>query len=333
MADVFLSYAREDRARAEQVAHGLEANGIDVFWDSEIPPGATWADHIEQKLSQCKALIVLWSAHSTKSQWVREEARMGRDKGVLIPAMIDNVAAPFGFGEVQAADLSNWNGEAEHANWRRFIDAVRQFSSSAQAQSPMGAPPRPQPAQAAQAPAPKTKGVPTWVWVVGAVVATVAVLAIVGAMLPQQQQVAQAPAIQPVAGSGAAQTPQVDYRAQILERLAQVEQAVAAQGYQRIGEPTVGQLRQGQTFNVPATLEAGGAYQIIGVCDNDCGDLDLVLFDQSSNLISEDQLVDAMPVVTVTPQWTGPFTVQARMHQCTVEPCYYALVLYGRRSQ
>ena len=329
MADVFLSYAREDRARAEQVAHGLEANGIDVFWDSEIPPGATWADHIEQKLSQCKALIVLWSTHSTKSQWVREEARMGRDKGVLIPAMIDNVPAPFGFGEVQAADLSNWNGEAEHANWQRFIAAVRQFSSGAPAQKPMGAPAR---VQAAQPPAPtKSGGVPAWAWVAGAVVATIVVLAVVGMMMPPQQQVAQTPAIQPAASSGAAAPgQQVDYRAQILARLQQVEQAVAAQGFQRIGEPTVGQLRQGQTFNVPATLEAGGAYQIIGVCDNDCGDLDLALYDQSSNLISEDQLVDATPVVTVTPQWTGPFTVQARMHQCTVEPCYYALVLYGR---
>ncbi|MBP6690322.1 MAG: toll/interleukin-1 receptor domain-containing protein, partial [Hyphomonadaceae bacterium] len=81
MADVFLSYGREDTARAEQVAKGLEAAGLDVFWDNEIPPGTTWADYIESKLTQCKALIVLWSEHSTKSQWVREEARMGRDKG------------------------------------------------------------------------------------------------------------------------------------------------------------------------------------------------------------------------------------------------------------
>ena len=119
MADVFLSYAREDTARADQVAKGLAAAGLDVFWDNEIPPGTTWADYIEQKLTQSKALIVLWSENSTKSQWVREEARMGRDKGVLIPVMIDNSQPPFGFGEVQAANLSNWNGEADHPHWRR----------------------------------------------------------------------------------------------------------------------------------------------------------------------------------------------------------------------
>ncbi len=124
MADVFISYAREDRARAEQVARGLGAMGLDVFWDTDIPPGKTWADYIEDKLSQSKAMIVLWSVHSAGSQWVREEARMGRDSGKLIPAMLDATPAPFGFGEVQAADLSAWRGEANNPNWIRFANAV-----------------------------------------------------------------------------------------------------------------------------------------------------------------------------------------------------------------
>jgi len=110
MADVFISYSREDRPRAEQVARGLAALGLEAFWDTEIPPGQTWADYIEGKLSQCKAVVVLWSEHSTKSQWVREEARMGRDKSKLIPAMLDGTPPPFGFGEVQAANLSTWRG-------------------------------------------------------------------------------------------------------------------------------------------------------------------------------------------------------------------------------
>ena len=124
MADVFISYAREDRARADQIARGLQAMGHECFWDTDIPPGQTWADYIEGKLSACKAVIVLWSAHSTGSQWVREEARMGRDKGKLIPAMLDNSPAPFGFGEVQAANLSTWRGEPNHPDWVRFAGAV-----------------------------------------------------------------------------------------------------------------------------------------------------------------------------------------------------------------
>jgi uncharacterized membrane protein YhaH (DUF805 family) len=124
MADVFISYAREDRPRAEQVARGLQAIGLEPFWDTEIPPGQTWADYIEAKLTGCKAVIVLWSEHSTKSQWVREEARMGRDKSKLIPALLDASPMPFGFGEVQAANLANWRGEPNHPEWTRFANAV-----------------------------------------------------------------------------------------------------------------------------------------------------------------------------------------------------------------
>ena len=57
MADVFLSYAREDATRAEQVARGLTESGVDVFWDNEIPPGTTWADYIEQLLVSGRVVL------------------------------------------------------------------------------------------------------------------------------------------------------------------------------------------------------------------------------------------------------------------------------------
>lgn len=140
MADVFISYAREDRPRAEQVARALSAAGIDSFWDTEIPPGQTWADYIEAKIAQCKTLIVLWSATSTKSQSVREEARIGRDSGKLIPVMLDPTPAPFGFGEVQGADLSGWRGDPNHPEWLRVQRAVEAALGGARAAPPMAPP-------------------------------------------------------------------------------------------------------------------------------------------------------------------------------------------------
>lgn len=158
MADVFISYAREDRSRAEQVAQALRAAGIEAFWDTEIPPGKTWADYIEGKLTACKALIVLWSEHSTKSQWVREEARLARDKHKLIPAMLDASPAPFGFGEVQAANLAGWNGDRDDPSWKRVEDAVRNAIGLAAANASAGegapgvAPPPASPASPPAAP-------------------------------------------------------------------------------------------------------------------------------------------------------------------------------------
>jgi len=139
MTDVFISYAREDSAQAERIARGLEAMGLSVFWDNEIPPGQTWADYIEGKLNQCTAAVVLWSEHSTKSQWVREEARMGRSK--LIPAKLDASEPPFGFGDVQAADLSQWGGDYNHPQWGRFANAV--FAKAREGAAPQPAAPHP----------------------------------------------------------------------------------------------------------------------------------------------------------------------------------------------
>jgi hypothetical protein len=342
MADVFLSYAREDAARARQVAEGLERAGLDVFWDNEIPPGTTWADYIELKLSQCKALIVLWSAQSTKSQSVREEARLGRDKGLLIPVLLDGTQPPFGFGEVQAADLTAWHGDQADPNWRRVVDAVSRVATGAPAPAFVARPATVQPPQAPSPAAPEKKGVSAWVWIAGGVAAAIAVIAAFGvfmqsAMQVGQQQAAVSTPVQPVAAATQpAQTPPqtaAAYQQQILARLGQVEQSFAAQGFQQLAPPVSGSLPQGQFTNVPVTLEVGGDYRIIGVCDNDCGDMDLILYDQNNNVVSQDNLQDATPIVSVAPQWTGPFTVQAVMHNCTVAPCYYALVLYGRPLQ
>ncbi|MBY0562550.1 MAG: toll/interleukin-1 receptor domain-containing protein [Hyphomonadaceae bacterium] len=339
MADVFLSYAREDAARAEQVATALAAAGVEVFWDNEIPPGTTWADYIEAKLTQCKALIVLWSEHSTKSQWVREEARLGRDKGVLIPAMIDKSQAPFGFGEVQAANLSDWTGDQQHPGWRRFVEAVRTaMTREPRPQIGMSAPPRaaaaPTPAPPAAATSPPSGRVPTLAWVGGGIAALIAVLAIIGSFLPDQPAGTQpvATAVQPVATAVAPVQTQ-DYGQQVLDRLATVEQAFVQQGFQRVSDPVHGQLRQGEYSNTPATLEVGYDYRIIGVCDNDCADFNLILYDQNNVIVSQDVLTDATPIVSAAPQWSGPFTAQAVMQNCTVQPCYYALVLYGRPLQ
>lgn len=270
---------------------------------------------------------------------------MGRDKAVLIPVMIDNVQPPFGFGEVQAANLSGWSGAQDDPNWKRFVGAVTHFAKGGPRPTPQpmpSAPPRATPApQPAYTPPPaqKRSGVPVWVWVVGAVVATVVVLGVIGMMMPsEQQQIAGPPNPQDPQALAAAQTPpaatgQNAYQQQILARLAQVEQAFVSQGFQQVSQPVTGQLGAGQHQNWPLTMNQGYDYRIVGVCDNDCGNIDLVIYDENNVLVAQDVLADATPVATVAPQWTGPFTAQAVMQQCTVQPCYYALVLYGRPLQ
>jgi hypothetical protein len=105
MADIFLSYANEDREAARAVAGLLESAGCTVWWDRRIPAGRTWRSMIEEALREMRCMVVLWSTHSVESDWVKEEAEEARARGRLIPVLIEPVKPPVGFRSIQAADL------------------------------------------------------------------------------------------------------------------------------------------------------------------------------------------------------------------------------------
>ena len=42
MADIFISYAKSDRAKAQTLANAFEREGWSVWWDPKIPPGQTF---------------------------------------------------------------------------------------------------------------------------------------------------------------------------------------------------------------------------------------------------------------------------------------------------
>lgn len=114
MADIFLSYANEDRDRAAQVAALLESVGWLVWWDRRIPAGRTWRAVLEESLIGARCMIVLWSHNSVDSSWVAEEAEEARRQGkTLVPVLIQRVEPPMGFRAIQAADLTQWDGSID----------------------------------------------------------------------------------------------------------------------------------------------------------------------------------------------------------------------------
>ncbi|HEY2973252.1 MAG TPA: SUMF1/EgtB/PvdO family nonheme iron enzyme [Pyrinomonadaceae bacterium] len=111
MSNIFISYAREDKESARRLARALEAQEWNVFWDPKIPAGKTWRGVIGEKLNLAQCLVVLWSKSSITSDWVIEEAETGRRRNILIPVFIEeDVEPPLGFRNLQAADLSKWDG-------------------------------------------------------------------------------------------------------------------------------------------------------------------------------------------------------------------------------
>jgi tetratricopeptide (TPR) repeat protein len=142
MASVFLSYDRDDSDRARHFARALERAGHQVWWDLHVRGGAQFSKVIEEALKAADAVVVLWSANSIESAWVRDEAAAGRDSGRLVPVTIDGTLAPLGFRQFQMIDLSRWRGRGTPAELRTlFVDVEAMTGSGSDVPSP--APDRP----------------------------------------------------------------------------------------------------------------------------------------------------------------------------------------------
>jgi adenylate cyclase len=130
MSDVFVSYARPDEPRAQQVSDLLREVGYRVWRDDELPAHRAYAEVIEERLNGAKAVIVLWSAESVRSQWVRAEADTARSAGTLIQVTLDGAIPPLPFNQIQCADLSAWEGDVEGPGWRKLAASVRALAGA-----------------------------------------------------------------------------------------------------------------------------------------------------------------------------------------------------------
>ena len=143
MAKVFISYARSTAAMARQVAAALRALGQDVWMDDELPAHRPYAEVIEERLDGADAVVVIWSVEAVKSQWVRSEADRARGAAKLVQMVLDGARLPMPFDQIQCADLAGWNGDPDHAGWRKVVSSVEALARPGSAPAPGPAPKEP----------------------------------------------------------------------------------------------------------------------------------------------------------------------------------------------
>lgn len=122
MADVFISYAREDLKRAQLLAEALLAEGFSVWWDHDLVGGDNFREQIDQVIASAKVAIVIWSEHSVGSRFVRDEASRANDRQVLLPVVIGEISPPIGFGEIQTIQFKRWAETT--AEWDSLVRTV-----------------------------------------------------------------------------------------------------------------------------------------------------------------------------------------------------------------
>jgi adenylate cyclase len=124
MADVFVSYARGDKARVAPLVAAIEAKGWSVWWDPEIDAGQQFDDQIEAALKAAKAVLVVWTPTSVSSRWVRGEAREAADRGTLVPVRFEGASLPMDVRAIHTTDLDGWGEDTQSASFQALLRAL-----------------------------------------------------------------------------------------------------------------------------------------------------------------------------------------------------------------
>lgn len=93
-----------------------------------------------------------------------------------------------------------------------------------------------------------------------------------------------------------------------------------------------GMLNEEESASFAVTLERGVAYAILGVCDDDCSRLQLMLATPSNNELALERNSETLPVLQFTPTETMSYRIRVVMEGCRMNPCWYAVGIAPRQS-
>ena len=153
MADVFISYARSDKARVAPLVAAIEAKGWSVWWDPEIAAGQQFDDQIEAEINAARAVLVVWTPTSVASRWVRGEAREAADRGILVPVRFEDARLPMDVRALHTTDLDKWGEDPASPPFQEVLRALGSMIARAGASQAAKTAPGSAPVAAASGPA------------------------------------------------------------------------------------------------------------------------------------------------------------------------------------
>lgn len=142
MADVFVSYSRNDKARVAALVAALEGQGWSVWWDPAISPGQEFDRQIAEELARAAAVLVVWTEDSVKSRWVRGEARDGADREILVPVRFGSASLPIDFRAFHTIDLSDGWDVGHGLAFKEVLRAIAAVVARSTANETTGSGPR-----------------------------------------------------------------------------------------------------------------------------------------------------------------------------------------------
>jgi hypothetical protein len=97
MTTIFLSYAKEDSACADEMRQGLEENGYTIWQEPDFPTPReqSYPYLIENAILGSTALVLLWSQHAAADVWSKRHLLIAqRFFKPIVPTVLDATALP-----------------------------------------------------------------------------------------------------------------------------------------------------------------------------------------------------------------------------------------------
>lgn len=104
---------------------------------------------------------------------------------------------------------------------------------------------------------------------------------------------------------------QDDMIGELFDKAAQI---YADKGYASTGWERRGTMEQGKEQSFQIALNGAASYQVIGVCDGACENLDIRLYDSAGKLVDKDEQEDDFPIVGI--EASGSYTAKVTMAKC-----------------
>lgn len=134
MSEIFISFQSDHRGTAGSIAALLERQGYTAWWSGMLLAGVAYEREIFKRLNASACVIVIWSAKSIESEWVRGEAEFARERNRLVPIKIDDVRLWPPYSTIHTVDFRNWNGGSDCSEWLELTNSISQFASPGSAQ-------------------------------------------------------------------------------------------------------------------------------------------------------------------------------------------------------
>jgi hypothetical protein len=112
-------------------------------------------------------------------------------------------------------------------------------------------------------------------------------------------------------------------------QLAIAKEFAAGDGLKPAGREQHGILANGAETTLTVSLPKGSGAMLYGVCDDNCGNLDMWVTDSAGNSVAKDVENDAAPIVSFLAKAGGSYRVRLKMQACGSSRCGFAVAAFA----